>query len=72
MAEQTKETENINAVVPRALKKAIVDACALKPDGVSRYSMSEVVRIMLARGFDANHHLRLEEAEVDAGEEAGA
>lgn len=64
------KTENINVPVSKDLKGKVAGACVLKPDGVSRYSMADVVRIMLERGFDANHHLRLEEA--DAGEEAGA
>jgi len=66
-------TENINIPVSKAFKGKLVAACVLKPDGVSRYSMADVARIMLARGFAANLHLRLDEAaDGDAGEEAGA
>ena len=61
MAEPTKETENINAIVPRDLKKRLVAACGPRRDGLSNYTLSEVVRIMLARAFEANMHLRLDE-----------
>ena len=63
-------SEQINVPVSKDLKSRLAAACVMKPDGVSRYKVTEVVRIMLERGFDANHHLRLEDA--DAGEEAGA
>ena len=55
----------INAEVPRALRETLDRARVV--NGIPRYKLAEVVRIVLARAIDANMHLRL-----DAGEEAAS
>ena len=64
MADPTNEKDMaiINAEVPRALRETLDRARVV--DGIPRYKLAEVVRIVLARAIDANMHLRL-----DAGEE---
>ena len=72
MAETNEEDAVVNVKVPRALRRALDRACVMRPPpAVGRYTLADVVRIVLARALAANMHLRLEEAaDVDAGEEA--
>jgi hypothetical protein len=62
MAEPTDgELTNLNARVQRGTKRALVAACGPRPDGESNYTLSDVVRIVLARAIRANLHLHIEE-----------
>lgn len=67
MADPTTEKDMaiINAEVPRALRETLDRARVV--DGIPRYKLAEVVRIVLARAIEAKLHERL-----DAGEEAAS
>ena len=73
MADPTTEKDMaiINAEVPRALRETLDRARVV--NGIPRYKLAEVVRIVLARATAAKMHERLELFEAgDAGEEGGA
>ena len=68
MADLTTEDDPmINARVPAAVRAALDRACVV--DGLPRYKLAEVVRIVLRRAIAANMHLRLD---ADAGEETAS
>lgn len=71
---ETNEDEGavLNVKISRKMRRTLDKACVMRPPpGVGRYTLSDVVRIALARAIDANMHLRLDEA-GDAGEEAAS
>ena len=60
----------LNVLIPLAAKRALERACVV--EGRPEYSLAHVSRVVLVRALAANMHLRIEEADVDAGEEAAS
>ena len=74
MAETNEDDAVVNVKVPRALRRELDRACVMRPPpAVGRYTLADVVRIVLARATAAKMHERLELFEAgDAGEEGAS